>query len=60
MTTTSAVACPKLVEVESGTRARIDVTETTVGEVRSFIARNDCEVHLERRGGTTQLVVRAD
>lgn len=57
---TSTVARPERVKVESGTRARIDVTESSVHEVRSFIERNDCDVHLERRGGTTELVVSAD
>lgn len=60
MSATPTVARPELVEVESGTRARIDVTDASVHEVRSFVARNDCEAHFERRGGTTQLVVRAE
>lgn len=60
MSTTPAVASPEQVEVESGTRARIDVTETSVHEVESFLRRNDCTVHFERRGGTTDLVVVAE
>ncbi|UIP00630.1 hypothetical protein Hbl1158_04515 [Halobaculum sp. CBA1158] len=60
MSTSQAVARPERVEVETGTRARIDVSETTVHEVESFLRRNDCTVHLERRGGRTDLVVLAD
>ncbi|PSQ07782.1 hypothetical protein BRC97_02275 [Halobacteriales archaeon QS_6_71_20] len=59
MSTTSVVATPERVEVETGTRARIDVTETHVEEVESFCRRNDCAVHFERRGGRTELVVLA-
>ncbi|SHG45343.1 hypothetical protein [Halobaculum gomorrense] len=60
MSTTPAVDPPERVEVETSTRARIDVTETSVHEVESFLRRNDCRVHFERRGGTTDLVVVAD
>ncbi|WP_277553856.1 hypothetical protein [Halobaculum limi] len=60
MSTTPAVASPERVDVETATRARIDVSETSVHEVESFLRRNDCEVHFERRGGTTDLVVVAE
>nr|WP_276237666.1 hypothetical protein [Halobaculum sp. DT55] len=60
MSITPAVAAPERVDVESGTRARIDVTETSVHEVESFLRRHECAVHFERRGGTTDLVVVAE
>ena len=60
MSTSPAVAHPERVDIETGTRARIDVTETSVHEVESFVRRNDCAVHFERRGGTTDLVVVAE
>ena len=59
MSTTPIVATPERVEVETGTRARVDITETRLEEVESFCRRNDCAVHFERRGGTTELVVLA-
>ncbi|MFC7069762.1 hypothetical protein [Halobaculum lipolyticum] len=60
MSTSPVVATPERVDVESGTRARIDVSESSVHEVESFARRTDCSVHLERRGGTTDLVVVAE
>jgi hypothetical protein len=60
MSTTPAVASPERVDVETATRARIDVTETSVHEVESFLRRNECRVHFERRGATTDLVVVAE
>ncbi|MFC6787402.1 hypothetical protein ACFQFH_16475 [Halobaculum halobium] len=60
MSTSPTVATPDRVDVETGTRARIDVTETSVHEVESFLRRNECRVHFERRGATTDLVVVAD
>ncbi|MFC7136283.1 hypothetical protein [Halobaculum litoreum] len=60
MSTSPVVAHPERVEVETGTRARIDVSETSVHEVESFVRRTDCRVHLERRGGRTNLVVVAE
>lgn len=60
MSTSPAVAHPERVEVETDTRARIDVSETSIREVESFLRRTDCTVHFERRGGTTDLVVVAD
>lgn len=56
MSLTSAVD-PKHVEIENATRAVFDASETRVEEIQSFVSRNDCEVHLERRGGRTDLVV---
>ena len=48
---------PRYVDVENPTRAVFDASETRVEEIQSFVQRNDCEVHLERRGGRTDLVV---
>ncbi|WP_313691645.1 hypothetical protein [Halorarum halobium] len=56
----ATVTAPERIDVESSTRASIDVTESTSAEVRAFAERNDCEVHLERRGGRTYLVAVAE
>lgn len=51
---------PRTVDIENPTRAVFDASETRVEEIQSFVRRNDCEVHLERRGGQTDLVVRVE
>lgn len=38
------------------TRARIEVTDTPVAEVRSFATRRDRDVYFEHQGGRTYLV----
>ena len=58
--TIRSVVEPRRAAIETPTRARIDATETSVHEVRSFVDRNDCSVYLERRGGRTDLVVVAE
>ncbi|QZY00317.1 hypothetical protein [Halobaculum rubrum] len=60
MSTTPTVASPERVDVESSTRARIDVTGTSVTEVESFLERTESRIYFERRGATTDLVVVAD
>lgn len=60
MSTSPAVAHPERVDIETSSRARIDVTETSVHEVEAFLRRNECRVHFERRGGRTDLVVVAE
>lgn len=52
----ATVTAPERISVESSTRASIDVTEATSSEVQAFADRNNCVVHLERRGGRTYLV----
>ena len=52
----ATVTAPERVAVESPNRASIDVTEATATEVQAFADRNDCDIHLERRGDRTYLV----
>lgn len=52
----ATVTAPERIDVESPTRASIDVTEASSSEVQAFAERNDCDIHLERRGGRTYLV----
>ncbi|WP_435127341.1 hypothetical protein [Halobaculum sp. D14] len=56
----SATVTPDRVAVESPTRASIDVTDASAGEIRAFARRNDCAVHFERRAGRTFLVAVAE
>lgn len=57
MSLASPVTEPKHVDFESATRARIDATDASVHEIRSFVRRTGCTVHFERSGGRTDLVV---
>lgn len=56
----ATVTAPERIDVEGPTRASIDVTESTSAEIRAFADRNDCDIHLERRGGRTYLVAVTD